>query len=352
MRTSTSSCSCFYPWPRLRGRASRTLGGSPQGLVQGLVKPRAGFTLVELLVVIAIIGALVGLVLPAVQAARESARRATCSNKMKQIGLAMHMHHDNTGKLPFASNYQTDPSNKLTVTRTWSVDILPLIEMTDLYTLIDRTKAISDAAVSPGYSMSNKTVITNRRIPFQECPSNQYASSLTMYDGSLWNVAGLIKTAGLCYSVCNGPQQCDGYLPDCPSQAYCGTGDWRYQDNDNNPGMFGSRTPFQCRFKQVTDGLSQTIMLSELRPEIHAWRPVFAVNFQGVPTGMRINSPLIQPKNTGAYQNNMGAASMHDGGGATFCMGDGAVVFLSDQIDYVLYNRLGSKADGVKVSLP
>lgn len=95
-------------------------------------KPR-GFTLVELLVVIAIIGVLVGLLLPAVQAAREAARRMSCQNNMKQIGLAMHNYADSHGGLPPQRFWNTNggPWYQGTV-HGWGVSILPQLEQTSL----------------------------------------------------------------------------------------------------------------------------------------------------------------------------------------------------------------------------
>ncbi|TWT97552.1 putative major pilin subunit [Botrimarina colliarenosi] len=96
-------------------------------------RPKRGFTLVELLVVIAIIGILVALLLPAVQAARESARRSSCLNKLKQLGLACHMYHDASKELP--------PSRMWDGGFTWAGVLLPYIEEASIRDSADFTKS-------------------------------------------------------------------------------------------------------------------------------------------------------------------------------------------------------------------
>jgi prepilin-type N-terminal cleavage/methylation domain-containing protein/prepilin-type processing-associated H-X9-DG protein len=100
-------------------------------------RPRRGFTLVELLVVIAIIGILVALLLPAVQAAREAARRAQCTNNLKQIGLAIQNHHDSKGALPPGRNRTMDDGMGLCFTA--YAYLLPYLEAQSLYETIDFT---------------------------------------------------------------------------------------------------------------------------------------------------------------------------------------------------------------------
>ena len=101
---------------------------------------RSGFTLIELLVVIAIIGVLVGLLLPAVQQAREAARRSSCANNLKQVGLAVHNFHDAYKKLPPTSaGYAKLP---------WTGLLLPYLEMAAVYDQITLSADVDDASNS------------------------------------------------------------------------------------------------------------------------------------------------------------------------------------------------------------
>ncbi len=107
-------------------------------IVASSKRRHSGFTLVELLVVIAIIGVLVALLLPAVQAAREAARRSSCSNNLKQFGLAIHNFHDTYNRLPPAgANDQMSEFGKAPPGgrwgASWLVHILPFIEGGTIY---------------------------------------------------------------------------------------------------------------------------------------------------------------------------------------------------------------------------
>ena len=151
------------------------------------MKRKRGFTLVELLVVIAIIGVLVALLLPAVQAAREAARRMSCSNKMKQIGLALHNYHDTHKVFPPDAIWAgpTPGGNPKVLDQprhfTWLTMILPFMEQTPLHDQIDFTVLGFNQVI-------NDQVLHQIQLPAYVCPSE--AQTTSTHDWGLSSYAG------------------------------------------------------------------------------------------------------------------------------------------------------------------
>ena len=164
---------------------------------------RSGFTLIELLVVIAIIAILIALLLPAVQQAREAARRSTCKNNLKQLGLAIHNFHDVFGEFP----YCVDDGNYSPSSRGWSwiAMVLPQIDQAPLYKQIRLPPKFGGTPIPRTFNdVVNGIRVRQNLIPALGCPSDPASGQLsTVVANSFGNNGGSAVTSYKGVSGCN-----------------------------------------------------------------------------------------------------------------------------------------------------
>jgi prepilin-type N-terminal cleavage/methylation domain-containing protein/prepilin-type processing-associated H-X9-DG protein len=310
---------------------------------------RSGFTLIELLVVIAIIAILIGLLLPAVQKVREAAARMSCSNKLKQIGLAAHNYHDALGQLPPAYDARTGLS--------WHVQILPYIELDNLYRQFDLTNAsISHGIV--GRNNPNGLV----KVAAYQCPScplqEQAFGAPNNTNGNSDRIPATAAGAPAAiphYYGINGPR---GTNPTTGTAYPTGTALHEGVPAATS-GMF--QRDGKIQLTAVTDGTSNTMMVAEM-----SWvQPTFGTRYRTwvrggeeyagvvagrpsfVVSGRNLQNPInsILTTNLIAPYNDMPFGSMHSGG-MNACFGDGSVRFMKQSIAMATYRSLGSRNGG------
>ena len=327
--------------------------------LHGVFRKKSGFTLIELLVVIAIIAILIALLLPAVQQAREAARRTQCKNNLKQLGLALHNYHDTHGRFPPTQImvHYTAANNQSPVPRnhTWMSLILPFLEQTALYSSINFSAPMYDPGTATFQTIASGETIVSRNLPMLQCPSDPgFGGGVSSHGLSATNYAGNM-----------------GW-------------DWHYRGADIYQGPFQNGSA-GTRLTDMKDGTSNTIAVAEVSTSAYQPRPG-APGHQangGVPRGGGINNyvfrtPFIDPGSNGdvmdsaalrgiglvgtrtwvrpdgsgggywwkaapyahpptylacfGINNNWpGSSSVHTGGGQ-FLMCDGAVRFISENI--------------------
>ncbi|MGD9636510.1 MAG: DUF1559 domain-containing protein, partial [Pirellulales bacterium] len=235
---------------------------------------RTGFTLVELLVVIAIIGILVALLLPAVQAAREAARRGACVNNLRNIGLALHEHHDAHGFFPsngWGTGWTADPDQGTGKDQpgSWMFSVLPFIE----------EQAVHDiGSGQPGWPIPAKkkillASIIKTPIALFYCPSRRPAAAypVKFWVGKNWTHDGS-PLARNDYAACSGSGSTIAglvgvvYAPNTYTEADSWAA-WPSKDNYNGLVFIRSEVPL----RQVTDGTSNTYMVGEKSVNVDAY---------------------------------------------------------------------------------
>ena len=295
--------------------------------------PRA-FTLVELLVVIAIIGSLVALLLPAVQAAREAARRNSCLNNLKQIGLAVQSHQDAKKVYPMGR----DRFDQFGVS--WAYQLLPYMEMDGVFKAFNKLKRVDDAVNVAAMRTAIETYV---------CPSRRVAQADRDFDNN--DAAPVVRAAAAAgdYAACAGIEYMNGAVVTTPS------GDSTLAV-DTRPDLAESGAIFsfsKTKEQYVTDGLSNTICIGEKhKPQTPTdSNPDMLHYAQGDNAFLAGDSPRTIFAGTGE-----GIAAGPDDPSATkfgsehsglthFMFLDGHVKALKNDIDYKVLNLAGAIGD-------
>jgi prepilin-type N-terminal cleavage/methylation domain-containing protein len=328
-----------------------------------------GFTLVELLVVIAIIGILVALLLPAIQAAREAARRATCQNRIKQIGLACLNYESSHKRMPPASARLSTTNVVMRPDWGYLVHILPFMEYQPLFDAIEPEKQWMDQSDN----------VMMKSVDDFKCPSRIGLEAVlisgpgggedsagesvdlplrTHYFGVLGAHTSAhpsqLDFCGAARATSKYTMELEGGggrgTPNCYAIGKGGIATnglivRRHITNDLN-----AQPP--VRVGRVADGMSKTVMVGESSfgdPNSHtrAWQIgvtgeyAYSVKnvFQAINSGCRGPTPCTNPA-----RNNIGFGSQHPGGGTHFVMGDGSVHFISENIDLLTLIAMASRS--------
>lgn len=306
------------------------------------LSPRRAFTLVELLVVIAVIAILVSLLLPAVQSARSAAHRIACANNLRNIGLALNTYATRNRKFP-PGGITRGPCCSTKSYISWTISILPDLEQQPLFEAYDAAQYNEDPV---------NEFVRQANVAIYNCPSEEGVDDLDRPESGPGN--------SLLYR--RGSYRCMTGRSD-------GSGWWDAQQNSQFPRSWrgilhtvGTDGLTEERPRDVTDGLSNTLMIGEMSTFTRQRRRTFwAYTYTSYNASAAVPQSrtllvdydrCVQVGGTGgANPCKRGWGSFHDGG-MHFVMGDGSTHFLDLGIDMELFCELSTIAGGETAMLP
>jgi prepilin-type N-terminal cleavage/methylation domain-containing protein len=318
-----------------------------------------GFTLVELLVVIAIIGVLVALLLPAIQAAREAARRAQCSNNLKQIGLAVLNYDSAKGRFPPGSTCETVNISGV-YSSTWTVDILPFAEQQALFGLW--VPKIAGAYVDFSHAQNKR--LRETFLSMYQCPTDVEMTELKNPESGSAEMVAAFWAPGSYRGVSGSSTNSSGdYYWDNPLANAAGVvanmPDWTrgplHAIIRNPPATDRKMKPVAA--KNIPDGTSNTLLVGEAHTTTSPTpaltrRTLWCYAYTSYNQSSGINFPLIfntdyndcfNPPAGGhpSYGHDCKRAwgSLHSGGVAQFAKCDGSVSSVSSNVDPLLFRH-------------